>query len=154
MAGSTHALIDAFNLIRLGKANAIITGGSEACINEPSVGGFSNMKALSERNDDPSTASRPFDKDRDGFVMGEGAAALVLEDYDHAIARGAKIYAEMVGGGMTADAYHLTAPHPEGLGASNVMRMALEDAGMQPEEKISFLQQSIILQMIPISIQN
>ncbi len=133
-ASSTHALIDAFNLIRLGKANAIITGGSEACINEPSVGGFSNMKALSERNDDPLTASRPFDKDRDGFVMGEGAAALVLEDYDHAIARGAKIYAEMVGGGMTADAYHLTAPHPEGLGASNVMRMALEDAGMQPED--------------------
>lgn len=133
-ASSTHALIDAFNLIRLGKANAIITGGSEACINEPSVGGFSNMKALSERNDDPLTASRPFDQDRDGFVMGEGAAALVLEDYEHAIARGAKIYAEMVGGGMTADAYHLTAPHPEGLGASNVMRMALEDAGMTPED--------------------
>jgi 3-oxoacyl-[acyl-carrier-protein] synthase II len=129
-ASSTHALIDAFNVIRLGKADAIVTGGSEACINEPSVGGFSNMKALSERNDDPFTASRPFDKDRDGFVMGEGGASLILEDYEHAKARGAKIYAEMVGGGMTADAYHLTAPHPEGLGASNVMRMALEDAGM------------------------
>jgi len=133
-ASSTHALIDAFNVIRLGKADAIVTGGSEACINEPSVGGFSNMKALSERNDDPFTASRPFDKDRDGFVMGEGGAALILEEYEHAKARGAKIYAEMVGGGMTADAYHLTAPHPEGLGASNVMRMALEDAGMKPED--------------------
>jgi len=133
-ASSTHALIDAFNVIRLGKADAIVTGGSEACINEPSVGGFSNMKALSERNDNPFTASRPFDKDRDGFVMGEGGAALILEEYEHAKARGAKIYAEMVGGGMTADAYHLTAPHPEGLGASNVMRMALEDAGMKPED--------------------
>lgn len=133
-ASSTHALIDAFNVIRLGKADAIVAGGSEACINEPSVGGFSNMKALSERNDDPTTASRPFDKDRDGFVMGEGGASLILEDYEHAKARGAKIYAEMVGGGMTADAYHLTAPHPEGLGASNVMRMALEDAGMKPED--------------------
>ncbi|MFN5890170.1 MAG: beta-ketoacyl-ACP synthase II [Bacteroidota bacterium] len=133
-ASSTHALIDAFNVIRLGKADAIVAGGSEACINEPSVGGFSNMKALSERNDDPFTASRPFDKDRDGFVMGEGGASLILEEYEHAKARGAKIYAEMVGGGMTADAYHLTAPHPEGLGASNVMRMALEDAGMKPED--------------------
>lgn len=133
-ASSTHSLIDAFNVIRLGKADAIVAGGSEACINEPSVGGFSNMKALSERNDDPTTASRPFDKDRDGFVMGEGGASLILEDYEHAKARGAKIYAEMVGGGMTADAYHLTAPHPEGLGASNVMRMALEDAGMKPED--------------------
>ncbi|MFM1793543.1 MAG: hypothetical protein RLZZ252_1897 [Bacteroidota bacterium] len=133
-ASSTHALIDAFNVIRLGKADAIVTGGSEACINEPSVGGFSNMKALSERNDDPFTASRPFDKDRDGFVMGEGGASLILEEYEHAKARGAKIYAEMVGGGMTADAYHLTAPHPEGLGASNVMRMALEDAGMKAED--------------------
>ncbi len=133
-ASSTHALIDAFNVIRLGKADAIVAGGSEACINEPSVGGFSNMKALSERNDDPTTASRPFDKDRDGFVMGEGGASLILEEYEHAKARGAKIYAEMVGGGMTADAYHLTAPHPEGLGASNVMRMALEDAGMKPED--------------------
>lgn len=127
-ASSTHALIDAFNIIRLGKADAIVAGGSEACVNEPSVGGFSNMKALSERNDDISTASRPFDKDRDGFVMGEGGACLILEDLEHAKARGAKIYAEIVGGGMTADAYHLTAPHPEGLGATNVMRMALEDA--------------------------
>ncbi len=127
-ASSTHALIDAFNIIRLGKADAIVAGGSEACVNEPSVGGFSNMKALSERNDDIATASRPFDKDRDGFVMGEGGACLVLEDLEHAKARGAKIYAEIVGGGMTADAYHLTAPHPEGLGATNVMRMALEDA--------------------------
>jgi len=130
-ASSTHALIDAFNLIRLGKADAIVTGGSEACVNEPSVGGFSNMKALSERNDDILTASRPFDKDRDGFVMGEGAASLVLEDLEHAKARGATIYAEVVGGGMTADAYHLTAPHPEGLGAKNVMIAALDDAGMK-----------------------
>ena len=129
-ASSTHALIDAFNDIRLGKADAIVAGGSEASVNEPSVGGFSNMKALSERNDDFLTASRPFDKDRDGFVMGEGAAAMILEDYEHAKARGAKIYAEIVGGGMTADAYHLTAPHPEGLGACNVMKAALEDAGM------------------------
>jgi 3-oxoacyl-[acyl-carrier-protein] synthase II len=127
-ASSTHALIDAFNIIRLGKADAIVAGGSEACVNEPSVGGFSNMKALSERNGDIATASRPFDKDRDGFVMGEGGACLILEDLEHAKARGAKIYAEIVGGGMTADAYHLTAPHPEGLGATNVMRMALEDA--------------------------
>jgi 3-oxoacyl-[acyl-carrier-protein] synthase II len=129
-ASSTHALIDAFNYIRLGKADAIVAGGSEASVNEPSVGGFSNMKALSERNDDFLTASRPFDKDRDGFVMGEGAAAMILEDYEHAKARGAKIYAEIVGGGMTADAYHLTAPHPEGLGACNVMKAALDDAGM------------------------
>jgi len=129
-ASSTHAIIDAFNLIRLGKADAIITGGSEACVNEPSVGGFSNMKALSERNDDVKTASRPFDKDRDGFVMGEGGASLVLEDFEHAKARGATIYAEIVGGGMTADAYHLTAPHPEGLGAKNAMIAALDDARM------------------------
>lgn len=129
-ASSTHALIDAFNYIRLGKADAIVAGGSEASVNEPSVGGFSNMKALSERNDDFLTASRPFDKDRDGFVMGEGAAAMILEDYEHAKARGAKIYAEIVGGGMTADAYHLTAPHPEGLGACNVMKVALQDAGL------------------------
>ncbi|MBM3937879.1 MAG: beta-ketoacyl-ACP synthase II [Sphingomonadales bacterium] len=133
-ASSTHALIDAFNYIRLGKADAIVAGGSEASVNEPSVGGFSNMKALSERNDDFLTASRPFDKDRDGFVMGEGAAAMILEDYEHAKARGAKIYAEIVGGGMTADAYHLTAPHPEGLGACNVMNAALEDAGMSPAD--------------------
>jgi 3-oxoacyl-[acyl-carrier-protein] synthase II len=133
-ASSTHALIDAFNLIRLGKADAIVAGGSEACVNEPSVGGFSNMKALSERNDDMLTASRPFDKDRDGFVMGEGGACLILEDLEHAKARGAKIYAELVGGGMTADAYHLTAPHPEGLGARNVMKMALQDAGLKAED--------------------
>ncbi len=133
-ASSTHALIDAFNLIRLGKADAIVSGGSEASVNEPSVGGFTNMKALSERNDDFMTASRPFDNDRDGFVMGEGAAAMILEDYEHAKARGAKIYAEIVGGGMTADAYHLTAPHPEGLGACNVMKVALEDAGMVPSD--------------------
>jgi 3-oxoacyl-[acyl-carrier-protein] synthase II len=133
-ASSTHAMIDAFNYIRLGKADVIVTGGSEASVNEPSVGGFSNMKALSERNDDFLTASRPFDKDRDGFVMGEGAAAMILEDYEHAKARGAKIYAEIVGGGMTADAYHLTAPHPEGLGARNVMKAALEDAGMTPSD--------------------
>jgi 3-oxoacyl-[acyl-carrier-protein] synthase II len=129
-ATSTHAIIDAFNLIRLGKSDVIVTGGSEACVNEAAVGGFNNMKALSERNDDPMTASRPFDKDRDGFVLGEGAACLILEEYEHARARGAKIYAEMVGGGMTGDAYHITAPHPEGLGAQNVMRMALEDAEM------------------------
>jgi 3-oxoacyl-[acyl-carrier-protein] synthase II len=133
-ASSTHSLIDAFNLIRLGKADAIVAGGSEACVNEPAVGGFSNMKALSERNDDFLTASRPFDKDRDGFVMGEGGASLILEDLDHAKARGAKIYAEIVGGGMTADAYHLTAPHPEGLGAKNVMFQALEDAQMTASE--------------------
>ena len=133
-ASSTHALIDAFNYIRLGKADAIVAGGSEASVNEPSVGGFSNMKALSERNDDFLTASRSFDKDRDGFVMGEGAAAMILEDYEHAKARGAKIYAEIVGGGMTADAYHLTAPHPEGLGACNVMKVALQDAGLTPAD--------------------
>ena len=133
-ASSTHSLIDAFNLIRLGKADAIVAGGSEACVNEPAVGGFSNMKALSERNDDFSTASRPFDKDRDGFVMGEGGASLIIEDLDHAKARGAKIYAEIVGGGMTADAFHLTAPHPEGLGAKNVMFQALEDAHMAASE--------------------
>jgi len=133
-ATSTHSIIDSYNLIRLGKADAIITGGSEACVNEPAMGGFSNMKALSERNDDHATASRPFDKDRDGFVLGEGGAALVLEELEHAKARGAKIYAEMVGGGMTADAYHITAPHPEGLGARNVMKMAIEDGGLSPED--------------------
>lgn len=133
-ATSTHSLIDAFNLIRLGKADAIVTGGSEACVNEPAMGGFANMKALSERNDDFLTASRPFDKDRDGFVLGEGGAALILEELEHAKARGAKIYAEMVGGGMTADAYHITAPHPEGLGAQNVMKVALEDAELTPAD--------------------
>jgi 3-oxoacyl-[acyl-carrier-protein] synthase II len=133
-ASSTHAMMDAFNLIRLGKADIILAGGSESVICEAGVGGFNAMKALSERNDDPKTASRPFDKDRDGFVMGEGAGMLVLEDLDHALARGAKIYAEVVGTGATADAHHMTAPHPEGLGAKNVMKAALEDAGMKPED--------------------
>ncbi len=133
-ATGTHSIIDAFNLIRLGKADVMVTGGSEACVNQPAMGGFSNMKALSERNDDYATASRPFDKDRDGFVLGEGGAAIILEDLEHAKARGAKIYAELVGGGMTADAYHITAPHPEGLGARNVMKQALEDAGMSADE--------------------
>ncbi|MFN5224101.1 MAG: beta-ketoacyl-ACP synthase II [Bacteroidota bacterium] len=129
-ASSTHALNDAFMLIRLGKADAIVTGGSEAAINEPAVGGFNAMHALSERNDSPETASRPFDLNRDGFVMGEGGAAIVLEEYEHAIARGATIYAEMRGGGMSADAHHITAPHPEGFGALNVMKNALSDAEM------------------------
>ncbi|MCK9481465.1 MAG: beta-ketoacyl-ACP synthase II [Bacteroidia bacterium] len=133
-ASSNNALIDAFNLIRLGKADIILSGGSEACVNEPAMGGFNSMKALSERNDDPKTASRPFDKDRDGFVLGEGSAAIILEDLDHALARGAKIYCEMAGGGLTADAHHITAPHPEGLGAQMVMMHALEDAEMHPEE--------------------
>ncbi|MBP6649851.1 MAG: beta-ketoacyl-ACP synthase II, partial [Bacteroidia bacterium] len=129
-ASSTNALIDAFTYIRLGKANIIISGGSESTINETCVGGFNALQALSQRNDDPTTASRPFDLNRDGFVMGEGGACLVLEELEHAKARGAKIYAELVGGGMSADAYHMTAPHPEGLGAANVMNASLEDAGM------------------------
>jgi 3-oxoacyl-[acyl-carrier-protein] synthase II len=133
-ASSNNAIIDAFNYIRMGKADIFITGGSEAAINEAGVGGFNAMKALSERNDDPKTASRPFDVDRDGFLLGEGGAALILEDLEHALARGAKIYAEVAGGGMSADAYHITAPHPEGLGATNVMHAALLDAGMRPEE--------------------
>ncbi len=133
-ASSTNAIMDAFNLIRLGKADIILTGGSEAVISEAGVGGFNAMKAMSERNDDPKTASRPYDKDRDGFVMGEAAGMLVLEDLDHAIARGAKIYCEVAGCGATADAHHITAPHPEGLGARNVMLAALEDAGMKPDE--------------------
>jgi 3-oxoacyl-[acyl-carrier-protein] synthase II len=133
-ASATNALIDAFNYIRLGKANIFITGGSEAAVSEAGVGGFNALKALSQRNDSPETASRPFDKDRDGFVLGEGAGALILEEYEHAKARGAKIYAELVGGGMTGDAYHMTAPHPEGRGAANVMRFALEDAEMSPED--------------------
>lgn len=130
-ASSTNALIDAFTYIRLGKANIIVSGGSEAAIDQAGIGGFNAMKALSERNDSPETASRPFDKDRDGFVMGEGAGCLILEEMEHALARGAKIYAEIAGGGMTADAHHMTAPHPEGLGAINVMRLALEDAGLK-----------------------
>lgn len=133
-ASSTHSLIDAFNYIRLGKSDIIISGGSEAAVNVPGIGGFNAMHALSTRNDSPETASRPFDKDRDGFVLGEGAGALVLEELEHALARGANIYAEVVGGGCTADAYHMTAPHPEGLGAMNVMFNALEDAGMKPED--------------------
>ncbi len=133
-ASATNAIIDAFNYIRLNKADIFITGGTEATITEAGVGGFNALKALSQRNDSPTTASRPFDKNRDGFVLGEGAGCLILEDYEHAKARGAKIYAELVGGGMTADAYHITAPHPEGEGASNVMKLALEDAEMQPED--------------------
>ena len=133
-ASSTNALIDAFNLIRLGKADVIVSGGSEAAINPVGMGGFNAMNALSTRNDDPMTASRPFDAERDGFVMGEGGAGIILEEYEHAKARGAKIYAEMVGGGLSADAHHLTAPHPEGLGARNVMANAIEDAGLKPED--------------------
>jgi 3-oxoacyl-[acyl-carrier-protein] synthase II len=132
-ASSTNAIIDAFNYIRLNISEIVITGGSEASVNEAALGGFSAMKALSTRNDDPKTASRPFDADRDGFVMGEGGAAIILEEYEHAKRRGAKIYAELVGGGLSADAYHLTAPHPEGDGATLVMRNALEDAGLKPE---------------------
>lgn len=133
-ASSTNAIIDAFNTIRLGKSDIIVSGGSESVIREAGVGGFNAMKALSERNDDPKTASRPYDKDRDGFVIGEGAGLVILEDLEHALARGAKIYCEIAGGGATADAYHITAPHPEGLGARNVMIAALEDAGLKPED--------------------
>ncbi len=133
-ASSTNALMDAFNLIRLGKADIILTGGSEAVISEAGVGGFNAMKALSERNDDPKTASRPYDKDRDGFVMGEGSGMIVLEELEHAKARNARIYCEIGGCGASADAYHITAPHPEGLGAKNVMSAALNDAGMNPDE--------------------
>lgn len=133
-ATSTHAIGDAYMYIQTGRADMMLTGGSEACVNEAAMGGFNSMKALSERNDDPSTASRPFDLDRDGFVLGEGAGALILEELEHAKARGAHIYAEVVGYGATADAYHMTAPHPEGLGAANVMRVALKDAGLQPQD--------------------
>jgi 3-oxoacyl-[acyl-carrier-protein] synthase II len=133
-ASSTNAIMEAFNLIRLGMSDIIISGGSEAVISEAGVGGFNAMKALSERNDDPATASRPYDKDRDGFVMGEAAGVLVLEELEHAKARGAKIYCEIIGCGATADAYHLTAPHPEGLGAKNVMMAALADARLQPAD--------------------
>lgn len=131
-ASSTNAIMEAFNLIRLGKADVIISGGSEAVVSEAGVGGFNAMKALSERNNDAATASRPYDKDRDGFVMGEAAGVLVLEELEHAKARGAKVYCEILGCGATADAYHITAPHPEGLGAKNVMRAALKDAGLTP----------------------
>jgi 3-oxoacyl-[acyl-carrier-protein] synthase II len=131
-ASATNAIIDAFNLIRLGKADAFVTGGSEAAVNQMGMGGFNGLKALSTRNDSPETASRPFDLDRDGFVLGEGAGALILEEYEHAIKRGAKIYAEVIGGGMSGDAYHMTAPHPEGLGARNTMIAALDDAQIDP----------------------
>ena len=130
-ASSNHAMIDALNLIRWGKADMVVTGGSEAPVIIPAVGGFSSMRALSTRNDDPKHASRPFDKDRDGFVIAEGAGALIFEEYEHAVARGAKIYCEVAGGGLSADAYHMTAPHPEGKGAIASMRLALEDAGLQ-----------------------
>jgi 3-oxoacyl-[acyl-carrier-protein] synthase II len=133
-ASSTNAMIDSFNYIRLGKADMFVTGGSEACVVESGMGGFNALQALSTRNDDPKTASRPFDLDRDGFVLGEGSGGIILESLDHALARGAKIYAEMAGGGLSADAYHITAPHPEGLGALNVMRMVLEDADMMPSD--------------------
>lgn len=133
-ASSTNAIADAFNYIRLGKANAIVTGGAEAAIAAAGVGGFNSMNALSTRNDSPETASRPFSASRDGFVMGEGAACLILEELEHALARGAKIYAEVAGAGLSADAYHLTATHPEGLGAKLVMKNALEDAEMKPED--------------------
>jgi 3-oxoacyl-[acyl-carrier-protein] synthase II len=133
-ASSTNAIMEAFNLIRLGMSDIIISGGSEAVVSEAGVGGFNAMKALSERNDDYKTASRPYDKDRDGFVMGEAAGVLVMEELEHAKARGAKIYCEIIGCGATADAYHMTAPHPEGLGAKNVMIAALRDAGMKPED--------------------
>jgi len=133
-ASATNAMIDASTYIQLGKADIIITGGSEAAVTEAGIGGFNAMKALSESNDHPATASRPFDKDRNGFVLGEGSGALILEEYEHAKARGAKIYAEIIGGGMSADAYHITAPHPEGLGAYNVMINALDDAKLSPSE--------------------
>lgn len=133
-ASSSHAISNAFDYIKYGKANLILTGGSEAAITRAGVGGFSSMKALSERNDDFSTASRPYDKDRDGFVLGEGAGALILEEYEHAKARGAKIYAEIVGTGLSADAYHITAPHPDGIGAKAAMELALEEANMNPDQ--------------------
>jgi len=133
-ASSTNAIIDSFNLIRLGKADAIVTGGSEAGVNEMGMGGFNALRALSTRNDSPETASRPFDVDRDGFVLGEGGGCLILEEYNHAIQRGAKIYAEVIGGGMSGDAHHMTAPHPEGLGAINTMKAAIEDAEITPND--------------------
>jgi 3-oxoacyl-[acyl-carrier-protein] synthase II len=132
-ASASNAIIDTLTYIRLGKIDLGISGGSEAAVTEAGIGGFSSMKALSERNDDPESASRPFDKERDGFVLGEGGGALILEEYEHAKARGARIYAEVIGGGMSADAYHITAPHPEGIGAKNVMINALDDANISPE---------------------
>ena len=133
-ASSSNAIIDSLNYIRLGQADAIVTGGSEAAVTIAGMGGFNAMHALSTRNDSPETASRPFDKDREGFVLGEGAGALILEEYEHAKARGAKIYAEVIGGGMSSDAHHMTAPHPEGLGAKDVMLNCLRDAGIKPED--------------------
>jgi len=133
-ASSTNACIDAFNYIRLGKANAIVTGGSEAAICQAGIGGFNALHAMSTRNESPETASRPYDKDRDGFILGEGGAAIILEELEHALSRGATIYAEIVGGGMSADAHHITAPHPEGIGAALVMSSALEDANLQPND--------------------
>src|SRR5690606_13033164 len=133
-ASSTNAIYDALTYLRLGKAEVMVTGGSEAAVCEAGIGGFNALKALSERNDDPATASRPYDKDRDGFVLGEGGGALILEQYEHAKKRGAKIYAEVLGGGMSADAYHITAPHPEGAGIIQVMYNALEDAGIAAED--------------------
>jgi 3-oxoacyl-[acyl-carrier-protein] synthase II len=133
-ASSSHALMNAFDYIRMGRADMIVTGGSEATVTKTAIGGFNSMKALSERNDSPQTASRPFDQERDGFVLGEGAGALILEEYEHAVKRGAHIYAEVVGAAATADAYHITAPHPEGKGVINVMNLALADAGMTPED--------------------
>ena len=133
-ASAANALADAFNYIRLGKADMFVSGGSEASINEAGIGGFNAMHAISTRNDDPKTASRPFDVDRDGFVLGEGGVALIFEEYEHAVARGAKIYAEVVGAGLTGDAHHMTAPHPEGLGARNCMREAIKDAGIEPKD--------------------
>lgn len=133
-ASSNNALIDAYNYIRLGKCDAIVSGGSEACINEASVGGFSALQALSKRNDDPATASRPFDKDREGFVLGEGAGGLILEEYEHAVGRGATIHAEIVGSGLSADAHHITAPHPEGAGAMSAMKGALKEAGISTSD--------------------
>ncbi len=133
-ASASNAMIDAFTYIRLGKANVIVSGGSEAGVNEAGMGGFNALKALSTNNENPKSASRPFDKNRDGFVLGEGAGAIILEEYEHAKARGAKIYAEVLGSGLTADAHHITAPHPEGIGAANVMRFALEEAGLSTSE--------------------
>lgn len=133
-ASSTHSIIDAINYIRWGKADVFVTGGSEAAVNEPGIGGFNALQALSTNNAEFKTASRPFDKTRDGFVLGEGAGALIVEAYEHAVARGARIYAELVGTGMTADAFHVTAPHPDGLGATNVMKLAISDACIQPED--------------------
>ena len=133
-ASSTNAIIDAFTYIRLGKVDAVVTGGSEAAVNEAGVGGFNALRALSTRNDSPETASRPFDQEREGFVLGEGSGALILEEYEHAKARGAKIYAEVIGGGMSGDAYHMTAPHPDGLGARNTMIAAIDDAEIKPSD--------------------